>query len=492
MIDKKKISAIIERGAPVSLKFKFYSEADIQIINSILYKILNKFDLLYLLNTLSTIGRELIDNVFKANLKRVYFEDQNLDINNPEDYKKGMGAFTHNISEDTDNIKELAIASDYYYQMVINYDANKLVFKFSNNSSSTKEEEKRIHLRIDLAKNNECLLDIFDHIQDKIEGGGVGIALSIFLLKEMGADPSGFQFKSDEKSTVTIISIPKELKPIELTSQIKKIVIEDIESIPTFPEHITELLNLCNDPEASIDTIAELITKDPALSAEVVKISNSAGFITAQRIYNIHDAVITIGLKNLYTIVLAGSARKMMNERYSKFEEIWEHCNRTAFYARSIAKNFKVTNKLENVTTAGLLHDLGKIVLLSAGSDIMGKIASILDNKNIEDRTLIEEASIGIGHNTIGSHIARKWNFPDYLIETIHYHHSPFKASDEFLDIVSTVYLANILCGIEKNICNYHFIDEPILKRFKFKSIDVVENYHNKLKDQYQPHIDAE
>jgi len=143
-----------------------------------------------------------------------------------------------------------------------------------------------------------------------------------------------------------------------------------------------------------------------------------------------------------------------------------------------------MTDILESVYTAGLLHDLGKIILLATDRKLVKQIADIVKDRKITTTTM-EEIAIGISHSSIGSMISRKWNFPEYLTESILNHHSPLNAGDRYRDIVHTTYLANMMVGIEDRKYSYYYIEESILERYELEDYEKFNSFHERLKKRY-------
>ena len=100
-----------------------------------------------------------------------------------------------------------------------------------------------------------------------------------------------------------------------------------------------------------------------------------------------------------------------MDQRFKSYKKIWEHCNTVAFYSRAIAEKKKLSKIYDKVFLAGMLHDLGKIVLLATSPDLDTWISDITKKREIRTSTVIEEISIGISHSTIGELIAQKWEY---------------------------------------------------------------------------------
>jgi putative nucleotidyltransferase with HDIG domain len=485
LTNRKKIASKIDNGEPIRLSFKYVNEKVLMVLNSILTRLLAKNDQIYLLNSVITILREIIINALKANAKRIFFNKENLDINNERLYKKGMNKFKQDVVGDFDSIESDLRRSDYHVLITFSLESGTITISVSNNSPILPIELERINYRIEKAIKYNDFSEAYAEIEDDTEGAGLGIVLTILLLKNMGIDARNYQIEKDGNSTRTMLTIPSALKPSEIVTRVKKQILSEIEGLPTFPQNIVQLQRLCNDPESSIDHIVRLLKVDPALSTDVIKLSNSAGIAPGFRIDDIKTAVVIIGLKNLNAILVASNARRILNERYSSFEMIWDHCNKVAFYAREIALTYRLNHLIESVYMAGLLHDLGKIVLLATDKKLVRKIANIVKDRKITTTTM-EEISIGISHSTIGSLIAQKWNFPESLVEAIKFHHSPNSCSSKNTELVYIIYLANMMIGIEDRRYNYFYMDEGILERYDLLEIEKFNLLHERLKNKYE------
>ncbi|MCU0848991.1 MAG: HDOD domain-containing protein [Spirochaetes bacterium] len=485
IISRKDLSKKLTKKEPITITFRFLNEELLITFNTILARFLSMTDHIFLLNSLITVLREVIVNALKANAKRVYFLKMGYDINTQSDYNQGILKFKNNVIGDFDQIKNDLVKSDFFVSTTFELKDDKLMIEVKNNAAILPEEMKRITFRIDRAKLYNDFTEAYEEIEDNTEGAGLGIVLTVLFLKNMGVNPDLFKIQTDGKDTKAVIIIPSQLKPVDIVTKIKQKIISDIEGIPTFPENIIELQRLCNNPESTIDMISKKVMLDPALTSDVIKLSNSAGFFPSRRIENLNTAIMTIGLKNLNAILVTSNARRILNDRYRSYEQIWEHCNKVAFYSRMIAISQGNTKIVENAFMAGLLHDLGKIILLSTDLSLTKKIAEIVKDRKISTTTVMEEISIGISHSTIGALIAQNWNFPEFLVEAIRCHHAPLNAKKEFSEVVNVVYLANILCGIEERKYNYYYIDEEILDSAGLLETSKFEDFHQKLINKY-------
>lgn len=468
----------------ISLTLEYPTDRALNQVFSLITKILAERDRGYLADTIITSVRELILNGVKANLKRILFKKKGLNINIEQDYKKGMDIFRE-IATNYSHLKSDLTDSGYTITVEISGKDRSIIIAITNNSGITDDELDAINERISAARDSENFNEVYSKVFNPAEGAGLGIALTILLLKRAGIQMENFSVKSAGNNVTAEIIIPYDLRQSAVNSSVKEMILGQIGALPTFPAHITELKRMCLDPNASIDEITRRISVDPSLTADILRLANSAGFITSRKIDLISEAVMIIGLKNLYALLLAAAARGIMNQRYKKFEKIWEHSNRAAFYARMIAEERGFAKLSTAAFTAGLLHALGKIILLSVDPSTSKSIARMMKEKDIAASDILEEIHIGISHSEIGSEIAKKWNFPDYLTETIRYHNNPSASSEEFRDITIIVYVANILCGIETSKRLMSHIELSISEKLGFNSADMISEYHERLKDGY-------
>jgi putative nucleotidyltransferase with HDIG domain len=487
--DNKKYAEKILNGEEVSFSFRFIDEKSLILINTLILKILSSQGNIFLLETLITIIREIIFNAFKANLKRIYFDKSGIDINDSAQYDQAMKNFKEDYLYNLDGIEsEVTTNQNYYIQITFELTNELLNIEVFNNVQIVKEEFERITSRINQSKVSQNLADAYNDVYDPTEGAGLGLVLMVFLLRNSGIGADNLTIDHNSNGITVSVKIPKQLKEEIIVSDVKEKILKDVESLPTFPENIIELQQLCNKKEASIDLISDRISRDPALTADVIKLSNSAGFVPGKKISTIKEAVKIIGLKNLYFILTASTAKKILGNKYKKFELIWEHCIRVAFYSRQIAKLKQFAGIADTAFITGLLHDIGKIVLLSADENIIHTISEITKNKQLRSSSILEEISIGISHAEIGGLIAEKWNFPDDLKMSITNHHSPLNTVPEYKNLTNIVYFANMLCGIEVNKYNYYYIETDILNFFKIDTIEQLQNFHQKIKNSFNDH----
>jgi len=221
--------------------------------------------------------------------------------------------------------------------------------------------------------------------------------------------------------------------------------------------------------------IARQIYMDPALTADLLKIVNSAQYMLSKKVESIAEAVKMVGIRGIKNLLYSYGSQKILGGDAPDKKHLWEHSHKAAFFAYNLAKNFRKNRELlDDAYLGGILHDMGKIVFSNAHPDFLKKIEKFVKQRKMPASTL-EDLAAGMNHAEIGARIAEKWNFPEDLVASIRYHHDPSSAPEEYKDLVSAVYLANVFCGLEKKTFNYDQIDPSVLANFGINSKKQVE-----------------
>lgn len=208
-------------------------------------------------------------------------------------------------------------------------------------------------------------------------------------------------------------------------TQIEK-CIKLIDGFPPLPFSLNKLLNVIEQESTGATDIAHIIGMDQALTANVLKLVNSAYYGYASRISNISHAVVLLGFDTIKNLSLGLAVMNIISET-AKADAgkifYWEHAIGTAIASRIIMK--RVNKSLaEETFTGGLLHDIGKIIfLLSLEEDYIYMYQEALEESF--DVSAVEQEKIGIDHARLGASLARKWNFPIELQYILRFHHTP-------------------------------------------------------------------
>lgn len=215
--------------------------------------------------------------------------------------------------------------------------------------------------------------------------------------------------------------------------------IEQIDSIPTIPIVVRKLLKTVDSPSVSLGEIGEIITKDQAITAKLLKMVNSPIYGFPGRISSVSQALILLGLNVVKGMLLSISVFEMMEKT---MVGLWQHSLCTAIAARTLAIK-KGLKEPEEVMVSALLHDIGKVALKIKFPDEYNKAISIAEK---EDKLIreTEESIFSITHAEVGGWLTEAWYFPKGLAEPIAYHHRP-GLSKQTPDRTAIVHMADIL-----------------------------------------------
>jgi len=205
-----------------------------------------------------------------------------------------------------------------------------------------------------------------------------------------------------------------------------------------------------DDFNVSISDLSKVISSDLALTATILKHCNSAKYGFARKITTINDAISVIGFTALktiiFTIVSKSSFSKDLKGYGLEEGDFWKNSISCAVYSRYIAELTDYEDP-EQAFTAGLLRDVGKLILNEYVKENRKEIIKIVTEENIPFSEA-EEKVLGLSHCQIGAIVAEKWKFPQVLIDSIKYHHNPEKAEIEQcedMNLVRIVHLSDSL-----------------------------------------------
>jgi len=483
----EKIKRSVRMSTPLTMTtYKFPHRTELQI-DEILGLFLDEFGQGELKDHLSYCLKELAVNAKKANTKRVYFEKKNLDIQDREDYRKGMETFRNETLDNQDYWLELQKEKGLYIRFLFHPTDKKFRITVRNNSEITYREHMRVYDRIARSRAFETLEEAFSEVLDDSEGAGLGIVIMVLMLRKMGLDEDSYFIEGFNGITSASITIPINEVKLEQQEMLIKQIVDEIDNLPQFPENIVAVQRLINDPKSELRDIAKRISTDPALTADLLKTVNSAYFMLPNRVDNIGDAVKMLGLRGVKNMLLSYGTSKIL--KLSTYPAQWRHAHRVAFYsfvlARQITRNKDI---IDDVYVGGILHDIGKIIFSAIHPNLLNKIRKFSHEKNISS-SLFENLSAGYNHAEIGAQIAEKWNFPISLIDAIRYHHHPESCRSENRLIVSCVYLGNTISAYENGRKHYDSIDSLILAKFRITNEIQFKQVQIRLAEDYESEI---
>ncbi len=217
------------------------------------------------------------------------------------------------------------------------------------------------------------------------------------------------------------------------------------DGLPTLPAYVFELNSLLSAAPVNLRQVGEVIRTDPSLTAQVLRLCNSAFMGFRERVTKIEHAIMLVGTERLRTMVLTCSLIEYVGHRVASedIQSFWGHCFLTATLSERIARGVAYLHP-EQAYLAGLLHDIGALPLLMMTSAQPQE----LENKAFRgwgESVELERERFGTDHCEVGRWIGVSWNFSPSLLEVMVSHHHPREATDDPL-LVGVVAAADQFC----------------------------------------------
>ncbi len=203
-------------------------------------------------------------------------------------------------------------------------------------------------------------------------------------------------------------------------------VFNQVDSLPSLPATVSKVLAVTADPESSANDLMEAILPDQSMCATILKIANSAFFGMPREVATLDKAVTVLGFNEVHNIVLGkavfNSFQKIGPESKETISAFWDHSFSCALAAKIIAEDLGCSPS--ELFIAGLIHDIGKLVILMA---LPGEYLPILELTGIHQVKChrAESKTFNINHEQVGFRLLTRWLFPERLLDSVGFHHHP-------------------------------------------------------------------
>lgn len=222
-------------------------------------------------------------------------------------------------------------------------------------------------------------------------------------------------------------------------------IVQTTGDIPSIPPVAQLVLDKISNENTSAQELNQVISKDQALMAKVLKLANSPLFGYSRKVSKLSDAILVMGFKNIKSLVMASALQDFFKKFGLAEKLLWEHSLACASISKKIALSAKLAPMAEEAFLAGMLHDIGKVVLnLRTPDKMLGILQEVYANPGLTFSEL-EEKVYGFSHSEVGQLTARKWHFAPEIEEAIGSHHCPERAKVA-QNLCHIVNLANAFC----------------------------------------------
>lgn len=257
-------------------------------------------------------------------------------------------------------------------------------------------------------------------------------------------------------------------------------IINNLKELPSIPDVAGKVISMVNDPDVSFKAVAREISRDQAITTNVLKLCNSAYFNRGKEITSVERAVVTLGIKEVKDIVVLAATKTILDKSVMGYDlaqgELWKHGLAVAVLSKKICMMKNKKSIADIAFTGGIIHDVGKTILALYVQRTYKEIIDTVIAKQIPFQ-MAEKEVMGFDHQEIGEQILKKWSFPEVLINIVRYHHEPDMAPDKYKIITSVIHIANTIClmggiGIGSDGL-YHELNDTALKLLSFKNSEL-------------------
>lgn len=263
------------------------------------------------------------------------------------------------------------------------------------------------------------------------------------ILKAVGAAHQYLAKPCDAEVLKQTVKRACNLRDLLTENQLLSLV-SQLSSIPSLPALYRDLVAELQAPEPAIKKIGAIVGKDLGMTAKILQMVNSAFFGLQRHISDPGEATLFLGLDTISSLVLAQQAFSQLKAELLidiSFDQLWEHSCAIGTLARRIAESEQAENA-PDAFTAGLLHDIGKVIL---AANLPKQYAAALELAQRENLPMVtaEFSIFGTTHARIGAYLLGLWGLPNNVVEAVAYHHDPLNMPTQTFSVLTAVYAAD-------------------------------------------------
>ncbi len=236
---------------------------------------------------------------------------------------------------------------------------------------------------------------------------------------------------------------------------------QKVNLFPPLPTAVARVIKVTNDPESSANDLMRAVVSDQSICTTILQIANSALFGRPKQVKSLQDAIMVLGFNEVKSFVLGTAVVSSFKETAKRHDRavsrFWDHAFTTGLAAKIIGE--QLNRPSGQYFIAGLLHDIGKLAMLLTFDDEYSPETWMTVFSN-DEQLKNEKHTFGVSHDHVGSHLLRKWNFPDEILSITMFHHAPL-GETEFASFAQIVQLADVISHL---CCDLTIRDDEVIE----------------------------
>ena len=220
----------------------------------------------------------------------------------------------------------------------------------------------------------------------------------------------------------------------ELEERIVRTLNQLDQDLPTIPVVLSQVMSLTASDTSSVQDLTKILNQDQALTARILRVANSAYYGLRNKVTTIERAVVTLGFDMVRNLAASASFIHYFSSQNQHkdfpLNQFWVHATAVGVYSSTLARERGGVDH-GDAFTAGILHDIGKLVMLVNLAKEFGQVLERVARDEMDFHEA-EMAELGVGHDFVGGLILRRWNIPETLASAVEKHHKPLEAEDNF------------------------------------------------------------
>ena len=486
-IDKGKIQTSVSLQLPIEMTTYTLPKNTEVYIRNVMEIFLDECHQSHLKEYLNFCLSELLTNAKKANTKRVYFKEKGLDINNPEDYEKGMENFKMDTLTNIDHYLELQKKAGLYIKLVLRIQADKIYIDIKNNSQLTVFEKERIQQKLDSVQQYKEMDEVFKNVLDQSEGAGLGIIIIILMLQKVGLTKENYQVFSEDDETVTRIILPCNKVVYSGAEMLTYEFVNLEDTIPILKESFEQANKIVNtDGPLDRNALYEVVRKDLSLALLPFRDALEKD----KNCFNLKKAIAMLSDYDLKFIYSDSNPRNRIVEGAGFFKEILRHSRHVSYYVYTLYKNCPVKETIgqdeDYMYLLGLFNSLGAILLAGASKNQIDYITE-LSQQYSENSDKILDIFLNRNAATYVSMVAAKrLGFARNVYYDIVAWNGIARVPDVDKNRVALIHLAEMVDFYSVGMADFYQIEKLALKLFNITDEKQFAKLVNDLREGYK------